>query len=214
METYEKYCNDDIFKVLNAINEMWSDYYSCCHGKYHALFVADTVEYILSSLFYDLRTVELGKIAGLLHDIGCIVGRRNHARMSAAFATVHLDVSLFLPDERNIVVQAIEDHSAGNNISSVIGAALLIADKIDTSKKRRLPIGPTHIFYDEVSVEPIIDDVEINISNNIITINYVTNDAFSINKDQHPYNLIFKAAQYLRCTCCLEINGNEVYKFI
>jgi len=203
------YCNDDIFKILDTINEMW-DYYFCCHGKYHALCVADTVEYILSSLSYDLRTIELGKIAGLLHDIGCIVGRWNHARMSAAFVSVYLTDEYFLPEEKNVIVHAIGDHSAGNEISSVIGAALLIADKIDASKKRSLPITPTHVWYDKVMTSPIIDNVEINISRDkVITINYITNDTLAIQKDQKPFSIISKAAQYLGCACRFQINGEE-----
>jgi len=35
-----------------------------------------------------------------------------------------------------MIVQAIDVHSDGNDISSAVGAALLIADKADISKKR------------------------------------------------------------------------------
>ena len=203
METYDGFCNDAIFKVLDAINQIF-EYYVVCHGRYHALFVADTVEYILKSLSYDLRTIELGKIAGLLHDIGCIAGRTNHARLSAAIATVYLDVPLILPEERDIMIQAIEDHSGGNAISSAIGAALLFADKIDCSKKRNLPVEPSHPRYTEQSD---IEDVELNISGKVITINYITNnEAFCPTKDKR----LIKAAEYLGCTCHFQVNSRDV----
>ena len=168
MGIYEEYHSEGIFKILDAINRMW-DYYVVCHGKYHALFVADTIEYLLKSLSYDARTIEIGKIAGLLHDIGCIVGRWNHASMSAAIVTVWLEASqVLLPEEKNIIIQAIKDHSEGKDLSSAVGAALLFADKIDCSKKRNLSPEPNHVRYKELS---IIDDVEVNISEKILTIN-------------------------------------------
>ena len=208
METYKMYCNNGILKILDSINQMW-DYYFCCHGRYHALFVADTVEYILNALSYDARTVELGKIAGLLHDIGCIVGRHEHARMSAAIASVYL-VDGLSPGEKNTIVQAISDHSTGEEIESAIGAALLIADKIDVSKKRGLPIAPGHVWYEEVMASPVIDDVVLHISGDkCMTIDYLTHDTLVIQPDKKPYNIILKAADYLDCTCRFYINGKE-----
>ena len=102
-----------------------------------------------------------------------------------------------------------------DEISSAIGAALLIADKIDVSKKRDLPITPTHVWYEKVADSPVIENVEINIScDNIITINYITNDTLPVQKDQKPYSIISKAAQYLNCSCYVKINGNEFCKLI
>jgi len=204
--TYKQFYNKDTLKILDAINDMWG-YYVACHGRYHALFVADTVEYILKSLSYDKKTIELGKIAGLLHDIGCIVGRWNHASMSAAIVTVWLESTSLLPEEKNIILQAIENHSRGKTHSSAVDAALFIADKIDASKKRNLNPEPSHVRYSGLST---IDDVKINIKNDTITINYITTDKFSINKDNSPYNLLVSAANYLGCTCHFHINGKEI----
>lgn len=96
MNSYERlYHSTDIAMILDNVNEVLNKVgkgmLRGCHGRYHAMFVVNTIEYILKSLSYDPRTVELGKIAALLHDIGNIAGRKNHARKSAALADVFLD---------------------------------------------------------------------------------------------------------------------------
>ena len=53
------------------------------HSFAHVKIVSDTVGYILSTLGFDEHTVELGKIAGYLHDIGNIVNRINHSQSGA-----------------------------------------------------------------------------------------------------------------------------------
>ncbi len=96
MNDYEVLYHDrDINKIIDSTNEMLNKMTDgaliMCHGRYHTMFVVDTIEQILRSLSYDSRIIELGKIAALLHDIGCIAGRWNHAQKSAALTKVYLD---------------------------------------------------------------------------------------------------------------------------
>ncbi len=42
------------------------------HGLRHVSYVSDKTAYILRQLGYDKRTVELGAIAGYLHDVGTL----------------------------------------------------------------------------------------------------------------------------------------------
>jgi len=215
MEAYEKYRNDkDIIKILNTINEMQKGMFTgchCCHGINHAMFVVDTTEYILASLSYDARTIELGKIAALMHDIGSIAGRWNHARKSAALTEVFLDGQMyFSPEEKSVVTQAIEDHSGGKHISSPIGAALLIADKIDISKRRVLPYETIDPWHKNLLG---IDNVEIHVTSCAITINYITSESFSkdllVSDYAKGFELPVKAAGYLGCTCHFQFNGED-----
>lgn len=147
MDGYERlYHSTDIAMILDNVNEVLNKVEKGmlrgCHGRYHTMFVVDTVEYLLKSLSYNSKIVEFGKIAALLHDIGNIAGRWNHARKSTALAEVFLDdLEELLPTEKNMIVQAIGNHSDGENIMSPIGAALLLADKVDVSKRRRLHIN-------------------------------------------------------------------------
>jgi len=201
MNRYEKYHNcPDINKIIETINDMQS--LTGCHGRYHTMFVVSTLEYILQSLSYDARIIELGKIAALLHDIGSIAGRTNHAGKSAALASVFLDTSDFYPTEKYMIIQAIEDHSEATNISSAIGAAVFIADKLDITKNRVLPLEEIDP-WDKNLLE--IEDVKIKIAGNSITIDYITTEAFSKEQLFSTYagkiEMIVKAAAYLGCGC-------------
>lgn len=215
MDAYEKYYNDrDINEIIDTNNEMLDKMtdgaFRMCHGRYHTMFVVDTVEYILKSLSYDARTIELGKIAALLHDIGCIAGRWNHARKSAALATVFLDEPIhLLPEEVKMIIQAIEDHSDGKCISSAAGAALLIADKMDFSKNRCLPLKSTDAEYIN---DLKIDNVDICVSDKSITVNCVSTESFSkdlFKSTYTRYNVLMNASEYLGCAFHFQFNGTE-----
>jgi len=214
LSIYEKYRDcPDINKIIDTINEMLlpKGMYKACHGRYHAMFVVDTVEHILQSLSYDTRTIELSKIAALLHDIGNIAGRWNHARKSAALATVLMEYPVnFLSEEKNIIIQAIEDHSDGKDISSAVGAALLIADKVDISKRRILPFETIDAWHKNLLE---IEDVKLYVSNQSIIINYITTKAFSkdllISDYAKIFDLPLKAAKYLGCTCHFRFNSEK-----
>ena len=130
---------------------------------------------------------------------------------SAVLAAVFLDESEeLLLLEKSTIVQAIDDHSDGENISSAIGAALLIADKVDTSKRRRLTEEPIDDWYSNLLQ---IEDVDIRVFNKTILINYITTKAFSkelfINSSEKSFNLMTKAAEFLDCTCHYQFNGIE-----
>jgi len=213
MKAYKHYykCRD-VNKILDSINDMLlpKGMYITCHGRNHAMFVVDKTEYILKSLAYDSRTVELGKIAALLHDIGNIAGRWNHAQKSAALATVLLEYPVhFLPDEKKLIIQAIEDHSKGNKIASAVGAALLIADKIDISKRRLISnkvINKQHKYHLDIK------DVGIHVANKVITINITINEAVLkdlLIQEKRGFIIAMKAAVYLGCTCQFQINGRN-----
>ena len=209
MGIYEKYCSDkDINKILDTVNDINKGIFTGCHGRYHVMFVVDMVEHILGSLSYDARTVELGKIAALMHDIGNVAGRRNHAQKSAALTAVFLGDSDDLAlEEKNIIVQAIEDHSEGENISSAVGAALLIADKVDLSCKRILPVDNIDDWHKNLLE---IRDVDVRVAGNEIIINYIVTDAFLAEALIGKYTEVpVTAARYLGLACQILFNGDR-----
>ena len=53
------------------------------HSFSHVMHVAETAGYILQTLGFDARTIELAKIAGYLHDIGNLVNRKDHSQSGA-----------------------------------------------------------------------------------------------------------------------------------
>ena len=61
------------------------------HSFAHVTLVAEKAGYILQTLGYPERTVELAKIAGYLHDIGNLINRVDHSQSGAIMAFRILD---------------------------------------------------------------------------------------------------------------------------
>lgn len=138
---YERIVTDEEFQ--NMMTEISSYHFTDDgkwdweHGMSHALKVSRYVQHILRSLNEDEHIIKLGMIAGLLHDIGLITGvKRDHAQRSAVYARKYLQKYPMKKKDIDVIVQAIEDHSNGKNVESTVGAALLLADKIDVSNHR------------------------------------------------------------------------------
>lgn len=212
-------------ELLNFVNETTGkNYCGACHGRYHAMYVVKVIEHILRALSYDNNTVELGKIAGLLHDIGCTYGKKEHAWMSSNMCVEFLNKTNLAQEDKYIIFHAIQDHSNGNNINSVIGAALLIADKIDVSKNRGFYVkkdlkNKGLIIEEDLNKKDDlceIEDIDIIILNNVITFNFITNGSFSKLKDillkttMESFMKIEKGSKYLNCICVFKINGEKV----
>ena len=107
------------------------------HSFAHVTLVAENAGYILSSLGYPLRTVELAKIAAYLHDIGNLVNRVAHSQSGAIMAFRILDRLGFPPDENGQIVAAIGNHDEGTGVPvSPLAAALILADKSDVRRNR------------------------------------------------------------------------------
>ena len=107
------------------------------HSFAHVTPVAEKAGYILQTLGYPQRTVELAKIAGYLHDIGNLVNRVDHSQSGAVMAFRILDNLGFAPEEISIIVSAIGNHDEGTGVPvSPVAAALILADKSDVRRNR------------------------------------------------------------------------------
>ena len=107
------------------------------HSYRHIGIVSSRTGEILQKLGYDERTIELGKIAGYLHDIGNCVNRVDHAHSGAILAyNILKDMGMDV-EERTEIMIAIGNHDekTGTAVSD-IGAALILADKSDVHRKR------------------------------------------------------------------------------
>ena len=81
MTNYDLLNNDkELNDIIDSIDKVNEDTLLACHGRYHTTFVINTIESLLTKLNYSKDIIELGKIAALLHDIGTIKGKKNHAR--------------------------------------------------------------------------------------------------------------------------------------
>ena len=107
------------------------------HSFAHVGKVSSDAAYILESLGYDERTVELARIAGYLHDIGNLVNRVDHSQSGAVMAFRILDNIGMPADEIATVVTAIGNHDEGTGVPvNAVAAALIIADKCDVRRTR------------------------------------------------------------------------------
>ena len=107
------------------------------HSFAHVTLVAETAGYILQTMGYLERTVELAKIAGFLHDIGNLVNRVDHSQSGAIMAFRILDHMDCDPEELATIVTAIGNHDEGTGQPvNAVAAALILADKSDVRRSR------------------------------------------------------------------------------
>ena len=107
------------------------------HSFAHVAKVAEMAGYILGTLGYSDREVELVKIAGFLHDIGNLVNRSEHSQSGAVMAFRILDKLGMDAEDIADVVTAIGNHDEGTGTPvNAIAAALFLADKSDVRRTR------------------------------------------------------------------------------
>lgn len=138
MVTYEKIKNDKAVRAyISAADESLIALGYTEHSFGHVIKVAECAGDILASLGYDAHTVELTKIAGVLHDIGNLVNRSEHSQSGAVMAFRILDrMGMDAPDIATIVT-AIGNHDEGTGVPvNAVAAALILADKSDVRRSR------------------------------------------------------------------------------
>jgi len=124
------------------------------HGFRHAEIVSSTAYKILKELGYPEEEAILAQIAGYLHDIGNMLGRTHHNRISALLAKEILEeLHLGLPEILRVMMAIIgHEEDEGVLIPDPVGAALLIADKSDVHRSRvRNPSSVSEDIHDRVN---------------------------------------------------------------
>ena len=107
------------------------------HSFAHVTMVAENAAYILETLGYLSRTVEIARIAAFLHDIGNLVNRVDHSQSGAVMAFRILDNLNCDPEEIATIVTAIGNHDEGTGQPvNAVAAALILADKSDVRRSR------------------------------------------------------------------------------
>lgn len=156
--------NDEINTYIRQADQSLSALGYTEHSFAHVTLVAEKAGYILSTLGYPDRTVELVMIAGYLHDIGNIVNRVEHSQSGAIIAFRILDHLGFPPDEIGQIVTAIGNHDEGTGIPvSELAAALILADKSDVRRNR--------VRNQDVSAFDIHDRVNYSVTRSELKIN-------------------------------------------
>lgn len=129
--------NPDIMEYIQRADKTLEAMGYTEHSFPHVERVAATSAMILETLGYDERTIELAKIASILHDIGNIINRIDHAQSGAVMAFRLLDNLSMPAGEICSVIAAIGNHDEGTaQPLDAISAAMIISDKSDVRRSR------------------------------------------------------------------------------
>ena len=129
--------------IVSGFSDEQCGKFNCDHSAKHWLAVAKIAREFARRAGADKHTIALADIAGLLHDCGLICGDPQHAENGAQIARGFLRstnslVSLLDDEDVDTICHAIAQHSEGAELSSLVDAAVLFADKTHLSKERAL----------------------------------------------------------------------------
>ena len=181
MLTYEKVTQNEAIKtyIIRADESLAALGYTE-HSFAHVLHVAKMAGYILETLGYDARTVELARIAGYLHDIGNLANRKDHSQSGAVMAYSILNDMGCDPGEIATIVTAIGNHDEGTGVPvNAVAAALILADKADVRRSRvRNQDISTFDIHDRVNYSVVKSALKINEDKTLVKLKLTVDTKF------------------------------------
>lgn len=187
------------------------------HSFAHVVHVAETAGYILQTMGYDERTVELAKISGYLHDIGNLVNRKDHSQSGAVMAWSILNDMGCDPAEMATIVTAIGNHDEGTGVPvNAVAAAMILADKADVRRSRvRQKDSSTFDIHDRVNYSVRQSSLEINGEKTQVKLELTVDTTYGSVMDyfeifMQRMLLCRKAAERLGLQFRLIINGQQL----
>lgn len=162
--------NEEIKTYIYAADRTLSALGYTEHSFAHVGLVSARAASILESLGADMRTVELARIAGYLHDIGNLANRVDHSQSGAIMAFKILRDMGMAPDEIAIIVTAIGNHDEGTGVPvDMVAAALILADKSDVRRSRVRNTDPaTFDIHDRVNYSVVDSGLDISIEDKTV----------------------------------------------
>ena len=187
------------------------------HSFAHVTMVAENAAYVLETLGYPARTVELTRIAAFLHDIGNLVNRVDHSQSGAVMAFRILDNLNCDPEEIATIVTAIGNHDEGTGQPvNAVAAALILADKSDVRRSRVRNQDPaTFDIHDRVNYSVTKAELKINEAHTLIKLKLTVDTHFGSVMDyfeifMQRMLLCRKAAEKLGLQFKLMINEQQL----
>ena len=209
--------NPDIMEYIRRADKALEAQGYTEHSFAHVEKVAATSSMILTSLGYNERTVELVKIASIMHDIGNVINRVDHAQSGAVMAFRLLDNLSMPADEICSVISAIGNHDEGTGQPlDPISAALIIGDKTDVRRSRvRNTDLLTFDIHDRVNYAVERSAVSISDDNKSIILELtIDTDISSVMEYfeifMHRMLLCRRASDYLGLQFEMIINGSKI----
>lgn len=190
MSRFEKIKEDKtIIEIYNRISEFedldkgWAH-----HNLEHVNNVAKLVEDLLSQLHYDDNFIEEAKIAAILHDVGAIEGKNDHALRSYNFAKEYLEENHIILENKELVLEAIKIHSNGFDSDNIIALVLILSDKLDIKYTRIAKEGYNVKGMRELQY---IQDILINIYSKKLVIQFLCDERIN-KKDLEEFYFTMK----------------------
>lgn len=164
------------------------------HNFQHVKNVMATVEQFLRELDFDEEMIYKAKIACLLHDTGAAEGKEGHAYRSYEFAKDYFQKHNINFTDIDLVLEAIRIHNDGFDTTNILALTLIIADKLDIKKSRITEEGKKIVGNRQYSH---IEDIFINIDNQVLKINFITDGNIDIKEVNEYYFIqkVFKAIE-------------------
>ena len=221
MVTFEEIKNNEAINTyIRKADQTLSELGFTEHSFAHVGMVATNASYIMETLGYSEREVELVKIAAYLHDIGNLVNRVDHSQSGAVMAFRILD-NLHMPAEEICdIVAAIGNHDEGTGRPiSPMAAALILADKSDVRRSRVRNNDPaTFDIHDRVNYSVKKAELKINENHTLIKLKLSVDTRYGSVMDyfeifMNRMVLCRKAAERLGLQFKLMINEQQlIYK--
>ena len=209
--------NEEVESFIKASQKQLNALGYTEHSYRHIGIVSARTGEILRKLGYDERTIQLGEIAGYLHDIGNCVNRVDHAHSGAILAYNILKEMGMPAEERTEIVMAIGNHDeeTGTAVSD-ISAALILADKSDVHRDRVTNTNmSTFDIHDRVNYAVTDANLEIDAEERKVKLNLTIDtqicpvlDYFQIFMDRTMMSKY--AAKFLHIWFELVINGTKL----
>lgn len=215
MYLYEKVINNieylTLVKEIEHIKFITDGKWDWEHGLEHYKRVSLYIKQILQQLNADDRTIELGMTSGLLHDIGLSNGSKiDHAIESSKLFKKFIESDDISEKEEELLEQAIYDHSKGNNIQSLIGLSLVLADKLDVTYHRTINSSIQDRINKEIQK---IKKVDIKINSEELIVSYITDldfDFLILKEWDKTITIPQKVAKYLNRKFIFLVNNQEI----
>ena len=195
-DLFNKIKNDKrVIEIYNQIHEYEDKENGYAYHDYnHVNNVADYCEKILKALNYDEDFINEAKVAAILHDTGCTVDKDNHAQRSYEFAKKYFEENNIHLKNKNLVLEAIKNHSDGFITDNIMQLVIILADKIDIKKSRISEYGKQ---VEGNRQYQYIDDIQFKIENNNFYINFICDAKIDFEELNNYYftKKVFKAIQ-------------------
>jgi metal-dependent HD superfamily phosphatase/phosphodiesterase len=187
------------------------------HSFRHCRLVSNKCGEILTALGYPERTIELGRIAGYLHDIGNAVNRRNHEQTGAVLAYDFLRRHEMDCEEAIAIRMAIANHDEGVGVPvNAVAAALILSDKADVHRSRVTNRDrATYDIHDRVNFAVTLSTLTIDAQEKSVTLDLQIDTKISALMDYFEIFLMRmkmcrNAALYLNLDFALIINKTRL----